>query len=81
MLSSTRPPADVQGVLDQIQGNPATVACDASGACSFDIRDFFVQLTAPCAVAGCLVPEYTLESVQFAYSGVCICVCVCVCGG
>lgn len=33
------------------------------------LQDFFVQLTAPCTVAGCLVPSYELEDAEFEYSG------------
>ena len=57
----------MQGVLDQIEGEPCTVGCGPDGQCVFDIQDFFVTLVAPCQTAGCLVPSYSLESSEFRY--------------
>jgi len=53
------PAADVQGILDDIQGKPCSIDCDSQGMCTFDIQDFFVTLVAPCQTAACVVPGYT----------------------
>lgn len=47
-------------MLDKIEGNPCTLSCDeATGECSFDIDNFFVNLVAPCTVQQCIVEGYT----------------------
>ena len=42
-------------MLDRINKQPCTVGCDAAGVCSFDIKDFFAKLVAPCSVSQCVV--------------------------
>lgn len=52
---------DLADVFKQIQGNPSIVDCDINGVCTFDIKDFFVKLQAPCTNADCQVEGYLLE--------------------
>lgn len=56
---------ELAGVFDQIQGTPCTIDCNTDGICSFDIKNFFVKLVAPCTNAECLVQGYSLVDGTF----------------
>ena len=51
--------ADLDGILGTINGRPCSIDCTPDGTCTMDIQGFFVTLTAPCAVASCVVPGFT----------------------
>ena len=42
--------ADVQGVLDQIEGNPCAIDCNSTGYCTFDIKVSEWMRVCVCAV-------------------------------
>ena len=56
---------ELDGVFNQIEGNPCVIDCDVDGICSFDIKNFFVKLVAPCTTAECLVQGYSLADGEF----------------
>ena len=55
----------LDGVFQQIEGNPCVIDCDEKGVCTFDIKNFFIKLVAPCTNAECLVQGYSLKQGSF----------------
>ncbi|KAL4541398.1 hypothetical protein Ndes2526B_g05928 [Nannochloris sp. 'desiccata'] len=52
---------DLDGVFSKVKDQPSVIDCDESGICSFDIKDFFVTLKAPCTNHECLVEGYVMQ--------------------